>query len=132
MKEADMRTLAGFMDSALGACGDDAKLASIKEEVKEIADLLLKEISDRLKEQQGVNLQVSDGFKERVISEGYDVSYGARPLRRVLMRLLEDNLAQSILSGDLSEGDTAYVDVDDEGKIRLTEAAKKKQLQPVG
>lgn len=103
-----------------------------KEEVKEIADLLLKEISDRLKEQQGVNLQVSDGFKERVISEGYDVSYGARPLRRVLMRLLEDNLAQSILSGDLSEGDTAYVDTDEEGNIKITNTVNKKQLQPVG
>jgi len=103
-----------------------------KEEVGEIADLLLKEIGGRLKEQQGVQLEVSDRFKDRVIDEGYDVSYGARPLRRVLMRLLEDNLAQAILSGDLSEGDTAYVDVDNEGKIRLTEAAKKKQLQPVG
>jgi ATP-dependent Clp protease ATP-binding subunit ClpC len=103
-----------------------------KEEVGEIADLLLKEIGDRLKDQQGVELDVSDRFKDRVIEEGYDVSYGARPLRRVLMRLLEDNLAQAILSGDLSEGDTAYVDVDDEGNIRLTEAVKKKQLQPVG
>ncbi len=103
-----------------------------KEEVKEIADLLLKEISDQLKDQQGVNLQVSDGFKERVISEGYDVSYGARPLRRVLMRLLEDNLAQSILSGDLSKGDTAYVDTDEDGNIQITDAANKKQLQPVG
>ncbi|AFZ43989.1 ATPase AAA-2 domain protein [Halothece sp. PCC 7418] len=103
-----------------------------KEEVGEIADLLLKEIGGRLKDQQGVELEVSDRFKDRVIEEGYDVSYGARPLRRVLMRLLEDNLAQAILSGDLSEGDTAYVDVDDDGNISLTEAAKKKQLQPVG
>ena len=103
-----------------------------KEEVGEIADLLLKEIGGRLKEQQGVELEVSDRFKDRVIEEGYDSSYGARPLRRVLMRLLEDNLAQAILSGDLSEGDKAQVDVDDEGNIRLTEAAKKKQLQPVG
>ncbi|MDR9402098.1 MAG: ATP-dependent Clp protease ATP-binding subunit [Halothece sp. Uz-M2-17] len=103
-----------------------------KEEVGEIADLLLKEIGGRLKDQQGVALEVSDQFKDRVIEEGYDVSYGARPLRRVLMRLLEDNLAQAILSGDLSEGDTAYVDVDDDGNICLTEAAKKKQLQPVG
>ncbi len=103
-----------------------------KGEVGEIADLLLKEIGGRLKEQQGVELEVSDRFKDRVIEEGYDSSYGARPLRRVLMRLLEDNLAQAILSGDLSEGDKAHVDVDDEGNICLTEAAKKKQLQPVG
>ena len=103
-----------------------------KDEVGEIADLLLKEIGGRLKDQQGVELEVSDRFKDRVIEEGYDVSYGARPLRRVLMRLLEDNLAQAILSGDLSEGDTAYVDVDDDGNICLSEAVKQKQLQPVG
>ena len=101
-----------------------------KEEVTEIADLLLQEISDRLREQQGVELQVSDRFKDRVIEEGYDVSYGARPLRRVLMRLLEDNLAQAILSGEISEGDTACVDADEDGNILVGEA--KKQLQPVG
>lgn len=101
-----------------------------KEEVTEIADLLLQEISDRLRDQQGVELQVSDRFKDRVIEEGYDVSYGARPLRRVLMRLLEDNLAQAILSGEISEGDTACVDADEEGNILVGEA--KKQLQPVG
>jgi len=103
-----------------------------KEEVGEIADLLLKEIATRLQDQQGVELKVSDGFKDRVINEGYDASYGARPLRRVLMRLLEDNLAQAILSGELSEGDTAYVDTDEDGNILITDAAKKKQLQPVG
>lgn len=103
-----------------------------KEEVGEIADLLLKEIATRLKDQQGVELKVSDQFKERVISEGYDVSYGARPLRRVLMRLLEDNLAQAILSGELQEGDTAYVDTDENGNIQVTEAANKKQLLSVG
>ena len=101
-----------------------------KEEVTEIADLLLQEISNRLRDQQGVELQVSDRFKDRVIEEGYDVSYGARPLRRVLMRLLEDNLAQAILSGEISEGDTACVDADEEGNILVGEA--KKQLQPVG
>jgi ATP-dependent Clp protease ATP-binding subunit ClpC len=103
-----------------------------KEEVGEIADLLLKEIGARLKDQQGVELQVSQGFKDRVISEGYDVTYGARPLRRVLMRLLEDNLAQAVLSGDISEGDVAYVDTDEEGNIRVSKGAHKKQLQPVG
>jgi len=103
-----------------------------KEEIGEITDLLLKEIGDRLYDQQGIKLEVSDRFKDRVMEEGYDVTYGARPLRRVLMRLLEDNLAQAILSGDLKEGETAYVDTDEEGNIRLTEAVQQRQLQPVG
>lgn len=103
-----------------------------KEEVGEIADLLLKEIGDRLQDQQGIELEVSDRFKDRVISEGYDVTYGARPLRRVLMRLLEDNLAQAILSGEIKEGDTAFVDTDEEGNIQVSQGSQKKQLQPVG
>ncbi|MFB6275412.1 MAG: ATP-dependent Clp protease ATP-binding subunit [Halothece sp.] len=103
-----------------------------KEEVGEIADLLLKEIGDRLQDQQGIELEVSDRFKDRVISEGYDVTYGARPLRRVLMRLLEDNLAQAILSGEIKEGDAAFVDTDEEGNIQVSQGSQKKQLQPVG
>ncbi len=103
-----------------------------KDEVREITDLLLKEIADRLYDQQGITLEVSDRFKERVMEEGYDVTYGARPLRRVLMRLLEDNLAQAILSGELKEGDTAHVDTDEEGNIRITEPVQQRQLQPVG
>lgn len=103
-----------------------------QEEVGEIADLLLKEISERLQDQQGIQLEVTDQFKDRVISEGYDVTYGARPLRRVLMRLLEDNLAQAILSGDVKQGDTAFVDTDEEGNIQVIQGSQKKQLQPVG
>jgi len=103
-----------------------------KDEVGEIADLLLKEIGDRLQDQQGIELEVSDQFKDRVISEGYDVTYGARPLRRVLMRLLEDNLAQAILSGEIKEGDTAFVDTDEQGNIQVSQGSQTKQLQPVG
>jgi ATP-dependent Clp protease ATP-binding subunit ClpC len=87
-----------------------------KEEVKEIAEILLKEVFARLTEQD-ISLQVSDKFKERLIDEGFNPSYGARPLRRAIMRLLEDILAEEILSKRLKEGDTALVDVDENGKI---------------
>ncbi|MBW4462929.1 MAG: ATP-dependent Clp protease ATP-binding subunit [Nodosilinea sp. WJT8-NPBG4] len=87
-----------------------------KDEVKEISDILLKEVFGRLTE-KNIHLQVTERFKERLVEEGYNPSYGARPLRRAIMRLLEDTLAEEILSGRLGDGDTATVDVDDTGKV---------------
>jgi ATP-dependent Clp protease ATP-binding subunit ClpC len=81
-----------------------------------IADIMLKEVFGRLTE-KGIRLEVSDRFKERLLQEGYNPSYGARPLRRAIMRLLEDSLAEEILSGRIGEGDTALVDVDEGGNI---------------
>lgn len=89
-----------------------------KEEVKEISELLLKEVFARLTEQE-ITLQVTDKFKERLIEEGFNPAYGARPLRRAIMRLLEDVLAEEILSKRLQEGDSAIVDVDEEGKVTI-------------
>ncbi|KAK3136388.1 hypothetical protein QOZ80_5BG0433260 [Eleusine coracana subsp. coracana] len=85
-------------------------------EVKEIADIMLQEVFDRLKAKD-INLQVTEKFKERVVEEGYNPSYGARPLRRAIMRLLEDSLAEKMLAGEVKEGDSAIVDVDSEGKV---------------
>lgn len=87
-----------------------------KDEVKEISELLLKEVFSRLTE-QNITLEVTDKFKELIVDEGYNPSYGARPLRRAIMRLLEDILAEQILSGSIGEGDTALVDVNEEGKV---------------
>ncbi|MBF2056813.1 MAG: ATP-dependent Clp protease ATP-binding subunit [Cyanobacterium sp. T60_A2020_053] len=94
-----------------------------KEEVKEISELLLKEVFARLTEQE-ITLQVTDKFKERLVEEGYNPAYGARPLRRAIMRLLEDVLAEEILSKRLKEGDTALVDVNDEGKVIIQAEGK--------
>ncbi len=87
-----------------------------KDEVKEISVILLKEVFSRLGE-QGITLEVTSKFKDRLVEEGYNPSYGARPLRRAIMRLLEDSLAEEILSGRIKDGDTAVVDVGEEGKI---------------
>ncbi len=59
---------------------------------------------------------MSDAFKERLVEEGYNPAYGARPLRRAVMRLLEDSLAEEVLSGRIKDGDSAQVDVED-GKV---------------
>ena len=88
-------------------------------EIKQIAELLLGEISQRMSEQRQITLKVTERFKERVVAEGYDPSYGARPLRRTITRFLEDSLAEAILSGQIKDGDTAVVDVDDDGKVTV-------------
>ncbi|XP_064968076.1 chaperone protein ClpC1, chloroplastic [Musa acuminata AAA Group] len=89
-----------------------------KLEVKEIADIMLKEVFDRLKVKD-IELQVTERFKDRVVDEGYNPSYGARPLRRAIMRLLEDSLAEKMLAGEIKEGDSAIVDVDSDGNVTV-------------
>jgi ATP-dependent Clp protease ATP-binding subunit ClpC len=102
-----------------------------KEEVKEIAVILLKEVFGRLLE-KGITLEVTDKFKERLVEEGYNPSYGARPLRRAIMRLLEDSLAEEILSGRIKEGDTAVVDVDENAQVVVTQSTTSRELLPQG
>jgi ATP-dependent Clp protease ATP-binding subunit ClpC len=66
-------------------------------------------------------LTVTERFKDLLVQEGYNPSYGARPLRRAIMRLLEDSLAEEILTGKVREGASVQVDVDDDGKVRVIE-----------
>ncbi|MBL1200183.1 MAG: ATP-dependent Clp protease ATP-binding subunit [Nostoc sp. GBBB01] len=98
-----------------------------KDEVKQIADIMLRDVANRLTE-KGITLEVSDRFKERVVQEGYNPSYGARPLRRAIMRLLEDSLAEALLSGEIVDGDTAMVDVDDDSQVRVKKSTKRELL----
>ena len=87
-----------------------------RDEVKEIAEIMLREIFSRMQE-KGIHLSVTEAFKERLVEEGYNPSYGARPLRRAVMRLLEDSLAEEFLSGRIGDGDSALVDVDDAKQV---------------
>ncbi|MEO3707065.1 ATP-dependent Clp protease ATP-binding subunit [Trichormus azollae] len=101
-----------------------------KAEVTQIAEIMLKEVFGRLTE-KGITLEVSDRFKDRLIQEGYSPSYGARPLRRAIMRLLEDSLAEEILSGRIKDGDTALVDVDENGIVQVSSQGRR-ELLPQG
>ena len=87
-----------------------------RDEVKLIADIMLREVFNRMKE-KGILLSVTEAFKERLVEEGYNPAYGARPLRRAVMRLLEDSLAEEFLAGRLKEGEAALVDVDDDKQV---------------
>ena len=98
--------------------------------MKEIADIMLNEVFGRLTE-KGITLEVTERFKDRLVDEGYNPSYGARPLRRAIMRLLEDSLAEEILSGRIKEGDIATVDVDETGNVNVKSEERKELLPQV-
>lgn len=87
-----------------------------RDEVKLIAEIMLREVFARM-EEKGIHLSVTESFKERLVEEGYNPSYGARPLRRAVMRLLEDSLAEEFLSGHIGDGDSAIVDVNDDKQV---------------
>jgi ATP-dependent Clp protease ATP-binding subunit ClpC len=100
-------------------------------EVTQIAEILLNDLAQQLQEQRQIILEVSQDFKDLVAREGYDPSYGARPLRRVITRRLEDSLAEAILSGQVKDGDRLCLNVvNQEVKITVLEPAL--VLQPVG
>ncbi|HEY9699176.1 MAG TPA: ATP-dependent Clp protease ATP-binding subunit [Trichocoleus sp.] len=89
-----------------------------REEVTQIADLMIQEVAVRLTE-QSIGLQATPAFKAQLLNEGYNPSYGARPLRRAISRLLEDNLAEAMLSGQIQAGDMAIADVNEDGQIQI-------------
>merc|ERR1711897_28204 len=89
-----------------------------KPEVKKIADIMLKSVIKRAFEKE-IKLNITENFKDRLVDEGFDPTYGARPLRRAIIRLVEDSLAEKILSGDIKEGDSVILDADENGKIKV-------------
>ncbi len=99
-----------------------------KDEVGQIAEIMLKEVFDRIS-MKGIQLEVTDRFKIRLIDEGYNPTYGARPLRRAVMRLLEDSLAEEVLSEKIKAGDTAVVDVGEDNKVTVLLGDKFEVLQ---
>jgi ATP-dependent Clp protease ATP-binding subunit ClpC len=79
------------------------------DEIRLIVDLMLARVRDRLKA-QGMVLDVTQAAKDHIIKIGYDVAYGARPLRRVIQNMVEDVLAEQLLLGKLVNGTTIVVD----------------------
>ena len=85
-------------------------------QLKEIADLMLAEVYGRLKA-KNIIIRVTDGFKRKIIEEGNNLSYGARPLKRAIVRLLEDKIAGGILNGFVEAGRSVIVDVNSNGNV---------------
>jgi ATP-dependent Clp protease ATP-binding subunit ClpC len=87
-----------------------------KQDVRKIADIMIKQLSDRLRDKE-ITLEVTPKAKQVIIEEGFDPIYGARPLRRAVMRLLEDNLAKEFLSKTLYPNTRIVVDSDYDEEI---------------
>ena len=83
-----------------------------KDNIGKIIDLMVKELSDRLADQE-LSLELTDAAKQMVVDNGYDPVYGARPLKRYLQNYVETLTAKKILSGDVHAGDTIVLDVKD-------------------
>ena len=83
-----------------------------------IIDLLLQKLADRLDEQE-LKLVVTPAAKDAIIDGGYDVTFGARPLKRYIQTHIETEVARTILKGDLTRGDSIVVDAKD-GSITVT------------
>lgn len=84
-----------------------------KDAIKKIIDLELKGLFSRVIA-MGYQLELSDEAKDFIAEKGYDVQFGARPLKRSIQRYLEDQLADIVLSGEVHEGDTILMDLNEE------------------
>ena len=87
-----------------------------REQVKQIADILLHRLGERLEHQVKIHLTWSDAALERLADQGFDPNFGARPLKRLLVHTVETALSKKIISGQVREGDTVCIDVDGSGE----------------
>lgn len=88
-----------------------------EENIRAITGIMVKQFTDRVKEQMDIELEVADEVTDFVSSKGFDKDYGARPIRRALQTEVEDVLAEAVLQGEVSVGDTVKVSlVTEEGK----------------
>jgi ATP-dependent Clp protease ATP-binding subunit ClpB len=100
-----------------------------KEQLVKIVELRLEDLRRQLAERK-ISLELTDGAKEMILTEGYDPSFGARPLKRAIQRAIQDPLAMKILDGEVLHGDHVIVDSDKKsGKLtfRVSERIGEKQ-----
>ena len=96
----------------------EASMPLTLNEITQIVDLLLGRVRDQLRAQQ-IELAVTQEAKEHIIKLGYDIAYGARPLRRVIQNMIEDVLAEHLLLGKYEPGTTIVVDKDPEAGLDI-------------
>ena len=97
------------------------------EHLKRVVDIQMEQVRKRLAERH-IDIELTDAAKEHIVNEGYDVTYGARPLKRTIQRLILDPLALQVLEGKFGDGDTVVADLE-KGQIvfyKEEKRAKKK------
>lgn len=85
--------------------------ALTEDDVRNISNLLLKELKQRVVSQMEIQLKFGDAVKKLIFEKGYDKKYGARPLKRAIQTNIEDELAEAVLKGEIKRGDTVQVTV---------------------
>ena len=88
--------------------------ALTKEHIREIVGLMLKEVAARMAE-NNITIEVSEPVKDLLAKEGYDEAFGARPLRRAILRLVEDRLSEELLKGTFQPGSEVLLELDETG-----------------
>ncbi len=94
-----------------------------KDHIKAIATLMLDRVKRLLKAQE-INVEFDKSVVEFVADIGYDPEFGARPMKRVIQRHIENELSKLILKGDIKEGDSIKVSIDKDGKLKVTKVNK--------
>jgi ATP-dependent Clp protease ATP-binding subunit ClpC len=94
-----------------------------KEELKQILDLELEKVRQRLTE-RNINFELEDSARDLLLEKGYDPTYGARPMRRAVERHLEDPMAEEIIRGELLEGETITIKAKD-GYLKFTQKKRR-------
>jgi ATP-dependent Clp protease ATP-binding subunit ClpC len=87
-----------------------------REHIKEIVDLMVKELTNRLID-LNITIEITETAKDYLADKGYDIEYGARPLKRVITKMIEDKLSEEILMGKISKQDDIIVDVEEDKLI---------------
>ena len=89
-----------------------------KEEMKQIVDIMLKEVKKRM-EAQNIKIDIEDDVKDKIIEKGSNINYGARPLKRTIQNMLENRIAEYILNGKVKGGETVKIGINKEGEIEI-------------
>jgi ATP-dependent Clp protease ATP-binding subunit ClpB len=130
MKDAVLDELRGsFRPEFLNRLDEIIVFHALSEEhLKEIVEIQLSGLRARLEERH-ITIQLSDEARTRLVRNGYDPNYGARPLKRAIQREIETPLAKRIIAGEIRDGQTVLVDVNPEGEA-LTFRIETGQKQP--
>lgn len=98
-----------------------------KEEIREIVDLMMKDLFKRLSERE-LSIEVTDEVKDYLAKDGYNEAYGARPLRRLIQKKIEDQLAEEILTNAYQPGDVILLKLEDGDKLVFERKVKEETL----
>ncbi len=101
-----------------------------RDEIHQIVDLMMNMVREELKERE-ISIELTEAAREYLGDNGFDPVLGARPLRRLIQNEVEDRLSDELLGGKFSEGDTAIVDLDEDGKVCIKVRSREMAALPV-